>query len=439
MSRVLFINPPWWVNGPDGRLRRGVRAGSRWPFTTISEFAPDNFRLGVYLPAPLFLMSAAAWVKREFPEHEVILRDSIARGESYTTFSRWLVQHKPDYVVLETGAASWEHDRNSLLSIKKKWPDVKIGVAGPTVTHLAAKDEGGVVDAWLIGEFEKPSGAFLQGGRGIIPFNALTRDELKSAPFPLFDEDVWHHYADGNPRGASIPELQLWGSRGCAWRCNFCAQPATMTNWDPTGKGKREIRFYSPGWIEGFIYWRIDKAKAEGRPLTSIRFDGDTENANNKHTLEICEVMRRIGLPWSMMCRADTSSREVWQEMKDSGCFGVKLGFESGSQRVVDEVVGKRLDLAKGIETARWLRSIGMTVHGTFTEGLPGETAEERQMTHDFIRKHAVKFGGDALDTFQLSGAALMEGTPMELQADSDPNFVRSSDGQQKIEKLLRT
>jgi len=87
-------------------------------------------------------------------------------------------------------------------------------------------------------------------------------------------------------------------------------------------------------------------------------------------------VMRRVGVPWSAMCRADTIRPELWQEMKDSGCFGVKIGFESGNQYVIDNIVNKRLNLEGARETVAIVKRTGMSVHGTFTYGLPGETME---------------------------------------------------------------
>ena len=227
--------------------------------------------------------------------------------------------------------------------------------------------------------------------------------------------------------------------------CCFCAWPGTMTGDDPDGTKPRSVRFYKPEWIEAFIRERMAKAAAKGTPLQSIYLDDDTANLSNKHTLEICAVMKRIGLPWSAMCRADTSTPETWKAMKDAGCFGVKLGFESGSQRVVDDIVGKKLDLRKAEATARWLRSsVGMTVHGTFTVGLPGETDAERQQTITFIRE---LYASGGLDTHQLSGTALIEGTPLEKiaagetltafpGAKQDGHFTVSHDGVKKLEGM---
>src|SRR6185312_13019614 len=149
-----------------------------------------------------------------------------------------------------------------------------------------------------------------------------------------------------------------------------------------------------------------------------------------------------IGLPWSMMCRGDTSSREVWKEMKDSGCFGVKIGFESGSQRVVNEIIGKGLDIQEARETAIFLKEIGMTVHGTFMVGHPGETPEEANQTIEFIKK---LYADKGLDTHQLSGTATISGTPLaNLKAGEtnkrypgakkDENWHEDLDGQKKAE-----
>ena len=92
--------------------------------------------------------------------------------------------------------------------------------------------------------------------------------------------------------------------------------------------------------------------------------------------------------------------------MRDAGCFGVKLGFESGNQWVVDNIVNKHLDLEQAVDVVHELKRLEMTVHGTFTYGLPGETRGQMQDTKRFIA--SLPF-----DSFQESGTAEIEGTPL--------------------------
>ena len=57
---ILFSNPPWWENKESRgflrkkRWRRGVRAGSRWPFTYLGRCTPDNSRANDYIPYPFY-------------------------------------------------------------------------------------------------------------------------------------------------------------------------------------------------------------------------------------------------------------------------------------------------------------------------------------------------------------------------------------------------
>lgn len=437
---ILFSNPPWFTV-EHGQLRRGIRAGSRWPFTMPSGYKPDAFQFGHYLPYPFFLGSAAAYAERAMDgEHAVVFRDSIARGESYATFLRYIMHLRPDAIVVEIGTASWEHDRKLIAHMKRQLPGLRVAIAGPTAATAYSMETTGcepepVVDAFLQGEYEKNSVDFIRGASGLLGFQLISREEMNKAPFPMYDEAVWHHYWDACPVGAMAPELQVWGSRGCYARCNFCSFPATMTNNDPTGTGVRKIRFYDVAWLEPMIRERIAKAHDSGRPLKSVRFDGDTENSGDKQTMAIADMMKRIGLPWSMMCRADSCSREAWQAMKDGGCFGVKIGFESGVDRIVNQVVNKKLDLKAAEETAKWLRSIGLSVHGTFMIGHPTETAEERQQTIDFIRR---LYAENAINSHQLSGCAELDGTPLANSKVEDPNYVRNKDGVAKVEQLTK-
>ncbi len=119
------------------------------------------------------------------------------------------------------------------------------------------------------------------------------------------------------------------------------------------------------------------------------------------------------------MCRADTISLDLWKDMKDSGCFGVKLGFESGNQYVVDKIVNKHLDLDYARQAVVEIKRVGMTVHGTFTYGLPGETSEQMQDTKRYL--HSL-----GLDTWQESGTAEIEGSPsLYTRAQGQPREIR--------------
>jgi radical SAM superfamily enzyme YgiQ (UPF0313 family) len=178
----------------------------------------------------------------------------------------------------------------------------------------------------------------------------------------------------------------------------------------------------------------------------TIYFDDDTFNLGDKHVERMCAVMRRIGIPWSAMCRADTIRMDLWREMKDSGCFGVKIGFESGNQEVVDTIVNKRLDLDYARHAVAEIKRVGMTVHGTFTYGLPGETAAQMFDTKRYIATLG-------LDTLQESGCAEIEGTPLHTLRESqslakysgaklDEDYVLERDGRVKYDRLaamLRT
>jgi radical SAM superfamily enzyme YgiQ (UPF0313 family) len=156
-------------------------------------------------------------------------------------------------------------------------------------------------------------------------------------------------------------------------------------------------------------------------------------------------MMERIGLPWTAMCRADTSDDETWQAMRDSGCRGVKVGFESASQRVVDEIINKRLNVEEAVKKCKWLMSIGLSVHTTWSLGHPGERPEEKQQTIDLI-KSMYEMG--AHTTHQLSGVAVIEGTPLHSLeskgtlrrypgAHIDASYKPSPDGQLKIEQTF--
>jgi radical SAM superfamily enzyme YgiQ (UPF0313 family) len=440
--RVLFSNPPWWEQREHHRRlrwrwRSGVRAGSRWPFTQRVRSRPDHPRFGDYTPYPFFLGYAATWARRETGA-EVLFRDSIGLKDSYRTFFRYLESTNPDLIVLETATPSWEHDAQLILQIHESLPRVLMLITGPIASTRADEILSmEPVQACVKGEYEKGVARVIEGAHGLLEPDLLSLAEMNGAPFPWFDERHAHLYSDSNPRGQRFPHAQVWSSRGCPFKCIFCVWPATMTGDDPDGTRPRSVRHYSAEYMEAFLREIVGK-----HGFQSIYFDDDTFNLGSAHVQRMCEVMRRIGLPWSAMCRADTIKIGLWKEMRESGCFGVKLGFESGSQFVVDKIVNKHLDLDFAREVVHELKRLGMTVHGTFTYGLPGETHDQMLDTRRFIA--SLPF-----DSIQESGTAEIEGTPLHTLrttghltgydgASMDEGYRREADGSKKFQAMAR-
>ncbi len=435
--KVLFSNPPWWDSQCNGRWRAGVRAGSRWPFTYVGRSSPDHFVFGDYLPYPFFMGYAATYAARETGA-DVRFRDSIALKESYQSFLTHLKDERYDYVFLEIATPSWEHDRQTIRQIHETLPECRIVVTGPITTIKSGELLANYpVHACIQGEYEKGSAKVINGASGVLHHELLTVAEMNASPYPYFDSVYAHRYWDANPHGQKVPHCHVWASRGCAFKCIFCVWPATMTGNDPDGNSTRKVRHYSPDYMEAFLKELVGRYNYK-----SIYFDDDTFNLGNKHVEQMCEVMTRIGLPWSAMCRADTIKMETWKMMREAGCFGVKLGFESGSQYVNDEIVNKHLNLELACDVVFELKRLGMTVHGTFTYGLPGETPEQMQETKRFIR--SLPF-----DSVQESGTAEIEGTPLHTLrsrgklekyagAAIDENYSRETDGHKKWAKVVQ-
>ena len=441
--KILFSNLPWWERregrffGPK-KWRAGVRAGSRWPFTSMVNSSPDKPRPGDYLPYPFFMGYATTYVARQTGA-ETLFRDSIALRDSYKTFYSFLKKHHPDWIFIESATPSWEHDAGVIREIARQFPEINIAVTGP-ITSIKAEDilSSLPVKACIRGEYEKGAVRAINGTAGIIEHDLLTAAEMNASPFPYWDEAHAHLYFDTNPIGQQFPHAHVWSSRGCPFKCIFCVWPATMTGNDPDGAQVRTVRHYSAEYMYAYLSELVGKYH-----FRSIYFDDDTFNLGNTHTLRMCEVMRHIGLPWSSMCRADTIKMETWKEMKESGCFGVKLGFESGNQYVVDQIVNKHLNLEKAREVVHHLKQLGMTVHGTFTYGLPGETKEQMLDTKRYIASLP-------LTTFQESGTAEIEGTPLHTLrqrgtleayagAHIDTGYDKQVDGSKKWDAIIRS
>ena len=354
---VLISNPPWYV--PVGAAKAnvtssGLRAGGRWPYTS------PGISTG-YFPFPFNMAYADAHLKQMGVDST--LRDSIMLRDSYEDFFKIAATY--DYVVLETAIASKVNDRYIMTEVVR---NSKVIMVGPYATSLASKMiKWPEVYAVLRGEYEKSLYACLTDGTGgVYEFDEW--DNVDDAPFPTRDTTLYRYTTPRHPYA-----LNMWGSRGCPFSCTFC--------YSQNFQKSHRYRGHSAGRLGS----EIKRVLAKLPKVEYIYFDDDTFNIGDDRIKSIARMMKGFGLPWGAMCRADTCSLDTFQSMADGGCVEVKIGIESGSQRILDEVVNKKLNLDKAIHTVKAVQKMGIKVHGTFMQGFKGETAEEVRMTKDLI------------------------------------------------------
>ena len=189
-------------------------------------------------------------------------------------------------------------------------------------------------------------------------------------------------------------------SRGCPEKCTFCTTPqmwGSNVRWRTTENIKEEV-----------------SADVKSFNIGEIQFLDDTLTVNKKNLFSLCDYLEKLGLPWctpngtKVNYHLRTQS-EMYQRMADSGCYQITLACESGNQRVLDNLINKRLDLETVYPAIERAKKAGMLVHTFWILGYPGETFEEIQNTVNF----AMNSGADSFGFAILNP---LPGTPIYRQ-----------------------
>jgi radical SAM superfamily enzyme YgiQ (UPF0313 family) len=195
------------------------------------------------------------------------------------------------------------------------------------------------------------------------------------------------------------PYLALHGSRGCRSRCTFCLWPQTM--------GGHTFRVRSP---ESVIA-EAAKARQYFPQVREIFFDDDTLTDDRPRAEAIARGMGKLGAVWSCNAKANVPY-ETLKVMRENGLRLLLVGYESGSQKVLNNI-RKGITLTGARRFSADCRKLGITIHGTFILGLPGET----EQTIEETMRYAQEINPS---TIQVSLAAAYPGTEMYRQAEAN-------------------
>jgi hopanoid biosynthesis associated radical SAM protein HpnJ len=388
MMRTLFLQAPSF-DGFDGG------AGSRYQ-------AKREIRSFWY---PTWLAQPAALVENsrllDAPPHGIKLDRVLG------------LAHEFDLVVAHTSAPSFVPDVKTVAQMKDANPALKVGLIGAKV---AVDAEGSLkaapaVDFVARNEFdftikEVAEGRPLSGIAGLSYRNSagaiLHNDErailetMDALPFvtPIYKRDLQiENYFIGYLKH---PYISLYTGRGCKSRCTFCLWPQTV--------GGHRYRTRSVGHVVEEIAW----AQKAFPKVKEFFFDDDTFTDDLPRAEAIARELGKLGITWSCNAKANVP-RDTLKILKDGGLRLLLVGYESGNQQILHNIKkGMRIEVARRF--TQDCHDLGITIHGTFILGLPGESKETIEETIRFateINPHTV----------QVSLAAPYPGTFLHRQA----------------------
>jgi anaerobic magnesium-protoporphyrin IX monomethyl ester cyclase len=194
--------------------------------------------------------------------------------------------------------------------------------------------------------------------------------------------------------------IAITTSRGCPFNCQFCYNQVF---------NERRWRAHSAAKIIENIKPLIEKYKIDG-----IRFDDDNFFVNKERAFMITEA---LGLPYNAEARVEYVNEDFINKLKETNCREVTFGFESGSRRIIDNVVRKGSSLDDIIKAVTLFKKSGILVSGSFVFGFPSETKEEYFETMKFIMQ-LLEINGNL--GFTCGWYLPFPGTPLFYEAIKD-------------------
>jgi hopanoid biosynthesis associated radical SAM protein HpnJ len=388
MMKTLFLHPPSF-EGFDGG------AGSRYQ----ARREIRSFWYPTWLAQPAALVPGSKLV--DAPPARVALDQVLPMARDY------------ELAVLHTSTPSFASDVRVAEALRDVNPQLKIGFVGArvavqpeeslrasTAIDFVARNEFDFTVKEVAEDraFDTIDGLSFRDKAGAIVHNKerAILENMDALPFvtEVYKRDLKiENYFIGYLKH---PYVSLYTGRGCKSRCTFCLWPQTV--------GGHRYRVRSVG----HVVEEIRLAKHYFPQVKEFFFDDDTFTDNLPRAEAIARELGKLGVTWSCNAKANVP-RETLKVLRDNGLRLLLVGYESGNQQILYNIKkGMLIDVARRF--TKDCHELGITIHGTFILGLPGETKETIEETIRFateINPH----------TIQVSLAAPYPGTFLHKQA----------------------
>ncbi|MCC7403654.1 MAG: radical SAM protein [Bdellovibrionales bacterium] len=346
-------------------------------------------------------LSTGDWIRldREFKSESAFL-DFLQKPTVAHLIEKWIdqiCQLKPRYV----GFTAFS-DSNTLMiahlaeQLRRERPDLRLILGGPG-SYFCGKNllEKQLVDYVVLGYGESIIGGILDGSvaKGHHVVHSL---EVTAGSSRFCQPD----YSDLDLGSYTSQTLHISTSRGCTQNCQFCI---VSSLW-----GSYQLR--TPD--------SVAKEVRNGIDLYQIRhfcFTDSTFNGSLDHQRAICRSLIDLNseIYWQAFVKipkAGESHEEDFQLLRRAGCYLLKVGIESGSERVRREM-GKRFSDSDLRIFLTHLRSSSIKADLFFMVGYPTETDADFEQTLTLIKE--LRQFQDVVDYIRIAPTDVTSETPL--------------------------
>ena len=259
-----------------------------------------------------------------------------------------------------------------------------------------------LVKAWSVGlepDLQNMQGIAFKTSEGItvMPDRVLIRD-INQLPFPNRKKIDLQLYFNAWKQKHGFSMVNVNTMRGCPYSCKWCSRAVYGGSY----------RRRSPKLVVDEIQWLQKNYRFD-----MIWFVDDVFTINHKWLHEFAAEIetRKVVVSYEIITRSDRVNEEVLQLLKQSGCFRVWIGAESGSQKIID-AMDRRVKVEQVRETIKMVKTYGMEA-GTFIMlGYPGEEESDIKET-----LHHLKYSNP--DYYTITVAYPIKGTPLYSEVEN--------------------
>jgi anaerobic magnesium-protoporphyrin IX monomethyl ester cyclase len=180
------------------------------------------------------------------------------------------------------------------------------------------------------------------------------------------------HYGDIWTNAHGVRSTNIVTSRGCPYRCNWCAKPIY---------GNSFVLRSAKSVVEEIFLLKTEYG------IEHLWFADDVFALNRHWIQEFATFIeeKKCAIPFKIQSRADLMSLETVDALRRAGCAEVWMGAESGAQSILNAMEkGQRLETI--LEAAKRLHAAGIRPCFFLQFGYPGEGFKEIEQTISLVR-----------------------------------------------------